>query len=154
IYTWQGGDGILEDLDDDGVYVAVLTGVSPGTYPISISAFAGDDYDVENFQITLTVISSPSPDYTWLVYILIGAIIGLGTFITLYQTHFKYPPMVRKIRKLRKKIGKGKKVKPIMITEREEIISANVQNNFEFLKTETSPSKDIEKSNKKVGEFK
>ncbi|MHA1985363.1 MAG: hypothetical protein ACW98D_01875, partial [Promethearchaeota archaeon] len=38
IYTWQGGDGILEDLDDDGVYVAVLTGVSPGTYPISISA--------------------------------------------------------------------------------------------------------------------
>jgi len=154
IYTWEGGEGILEDPDDDGVYVAVLTGVSAGTYPIVISAFAGDDYDIENFQITLTVISSPGQDYSWLVYILIGAIIGLGGFIGLYQTHFKYPPMVRKIRKLRKKIGKGKKVKPIMITKREEIINTNVRNNFELLKTETIPSEDIKKSNKKIGELK
>ncbi|MFW9823758.1 MAG: hypothetical protein ACFFE4_12520 [Candidatus Thorarchaeota archaeon] len=153
-YTWAGGDGILEDNNDDGIYVAVLQNIPTGTYPIFISAFAGDDYTVENIQITLNVISSPGPDYSWLIYILIGAIIGLGTFITLYQTHFKYPPMVRKIRKLRKKIGKGKKVKPIEITERKEIINANLHKNFRFLKTETIPSEDLKNSKTKIGEEK
>ncbi|MFX1588423.1 MAG: hypothetical protein ACFFC1_09730, partial [Promethearchaeota archaeon] len=39
------------------------------------------------------------------------------------QKHYKYPPMVRKIRKIRKKIRKSKKTKPIMITEREDLIN-------------------------------
>ena len=154
IYTWEEGEGILEDLDDNGIYTSVLPSVPTGTYPIIISAFAGDDYNIENFQITLNVISYPGPDYSWLVYILIGAMIGLGTFIGLYQTHFKYPPLVRKIRKLRKKIGKGKKGKPIMIKKREEIINTNIQNNFELLRVETTLSVDSKKLNKKIGELK
>ncbi|MFW9894849.1 MAG: hypothetical protein ACFFD7_03510 [Candidatus Thorarchaeota archaeon] len=153
-YTWSGGEGILEDYNDDGIYVAVLPNVPTGTYPIFISAFAGDGYTVDSVQITLNVISSPGPDYSLLIYILIGAIIGLGTFITLYQTHFKYPPMVRKIRKLRKKIGKGKKAKPIEITERKKIIDANLSKNIGFLRKETIPSEDIKNSKTKIGELK
>jgi hypothetical protein len=154
IYTWEGGEGILEDLDNDGIYVADLPDVSPGTYPIIISAFAGDDYNIENFQITLNVISSPGPDFSWLVYTLLGAIVGLGVVIGLYQTHFKYSPMVRKIRKLRKKIGKGKKIKPIMITKRAEIIDTNVKDSIELLRADIIASEDTIKPNKKMGELK
>lgn len=140
-YTWEGGDGILEDLDNDGIYTGVLPAVSSGTYSIIISAFAGDDYIFENFEITLNVIKLPGPDWSWLVYILIGAIVGLGTFIGLYQTHFKYPSMVRKIRKLRKKIGKDrKKIKPIDIDKREEIVVNKMQNKLELLRVEVEPT--------------
>lgn len=150
-YTWEGGDGLLEDLDNDGIYTGVLPAVSSGTYSITISAFAGDDYTFENFEVTLNVIKLPGPDWSWLVYILIGSIIGLGTFIGLYQTHFKYPPMVRKIRKLRKKIGKDrKKIKPIDIDRREEIVANSMQNKLELLRVEveTAPSEKIQKIEK------
>lgn len=40
-YTWEGGDGILTDLDNDGIYTGVIPNVPSGTYTITISAFAG-----------------------------------------------------------------------------------------------------------------
>ncbi|MFX1462354.1 MAG: hypothetical protein ACFFBF_04825, partial [Promethearchaeota archaeon] len=52
---------------------------------------------------------------------------------TLYQTHFKYPPMVRKIRKLKKKVQKTKKTKPILVKQREEIVKESIQSQTQFL---------------------
>ena len=65
-------------------------------------------------------------DLSWLVYVLVGAILGLVSIFIAYQTHFKYPQLVRKIRKLKKSVKKGRKTKPILVSKREEII----QNNF------------------------
>ena len=50
-----------------------------------------------------------SGNFSFLIYILIGAIAGLSITFTLYEKHFKFPPMVRKVRKLRRKIKKNKK---------------------------------------------
>jgi hypothetical protein len=150
-YTWQGGDGILTDLDNDGIYTGVISNVPSGTYTITISAFAGDDFELQNYQITLNVLKLPGEDWSWLVYILIGAIAGLGTFIFLYQTHFKYPPMVRKIRKLRKKVGKDKtKIKPIDIDTRENMVNTTLQEKLDIqqFQTGTAPSEKLQKIEK------
>ena len=144
-YTWSEGDGFLTDLDNDGIYTGVLPDVGSGKYTITITAFAGDDYEFQNYQITLNVLQLPGKDWSWLVYTLIGAIASLGIVILLYQTHFKYPSMVRKIRKLRKKVGKNKtKIKPIDINSRENIIKTTLQEKLEtvqFQEHATPPEK-------------
>jgi hypothetical protein len=67
-------------------------------------------------------ITEPGVDLSWLIYVLIGAIVVLVSIFGLYQKHFKYPPLVRKIRKIKKKIRKDKKIKPISLQTREELI--------------------------------
>lgn len=75
-------------------------------------------------------------EWIWVVYFLVGALIGLVGIFSIYQTHFKYPPMVRKVRKLKKKIKKGKDTKPFTINSREEIIKAKVEKNMQTLDLE------------------
>ena len=89
------------------------------------------------------------PDISWLVYTLIGAIIGIVVIIGLYQAHFKYPPLVRKIRKLRKNIRKGKKkIKSIIISKREDIIESKLQDQINIIEIETQILED------KISEYK
>ncbi len=138
-YAWAYGQGELVDPDNDGIYEIVLENVPEGTYSITITAFAGDTYDFESKEITLVVVSpttSPGADLSWLIYVLVGGIVGLVMIFTLYQTHFKYPPMVRKIRKLRKKVRKNKKTKPILIEGRESIIKTEFQNKIDATEIE------------------
>jgi len=130
-YKWAYGQGILLDPDNDGVYEADLVNVPPGTYIITITASAGDDYDFESYEVTLSVNVREGLDLTWLLIIFSSVIIGLLSVFGLYQKHFKYPPLVRKIRKLRKKVRKGKKIKPISLSKREEIVNENFKNKIE-----------------------
>ncbi|NVM37598.1 MAG: hypothetical protein HWN81_18525, partial [Candidatus Lokiarchaeota archaeon] len=130
----------LEDTDNDGTYEILLENVREGIHTITINAFAGDNYNFESYVITLVVTAptvSPGPDLSWLIYVLVGAIAGLTIVFTLYQTHFKYPPMVRKIRKLKKKVRKAKKTKPIMINKREEIIQTHLQTQIDLIDLES-----------------
>jgi len=79
--------------------------------------------------------------------------VGLGGLIigfSLYQFRFKYPPMVRKIRKLKKKIRKGKKTKLIGFNDRNEIINSNFQDSKNILKLE---QEQITKSKQVDGDF-
>ncbi|KKL85346.1 hypothetical protein LCGC14_1955650, partial [marine sediment metagenome] len=119
-YRWTYGQGVLTDYDNDGIYEADLENIPEGSYTITITASAGDDYNFESYEITISAITEPKSDQTWLIYVLFGGIIGLVSVFTLYQTYFKYPPMIRKIRKLRKKIRKGKKTKLILTSKRSE----------------------------------
>ena len=147
-YSWAYGPGELEGPDLDGVYEALLENVPVGIYPITINAFAGDNYDFESYVITLVVTrpeTSPGPDLSWLVYVLVGAIAGLTIVFTLYQTHFKYPPMVRKIRKLKKNIKKVKKTKPILVSNRDEIIDAELQNQIQIIEYDLIQPEKVEK---------
>ncbi|MFX1556683.1 MAG: hypothetical protein ACFFC9_05475 [Promethearchaeota archaeon] len=129
-FMWSYGGGRLLDPENDGIYEADLDlSVPIETYILRI--YVEDEfneyvfeYNSENgYEITLNVNARPGLDLTWLIIIFSAAIIGLISIFTAYQKHYKYPPMVRKIRKIRKKIRKSKKTKPIMITEREDLIN-------------------------------
>lgn len=79
-----------------------------------------------------------SGDFSFLIYILIGAIVGLSIVFTLYEKHFKYPPMVRKVRKLRSKIKKNKKVlKLIDISERTILLDDIYQKELQIAEIES-----------------
>ncbi|TFG13929.1 MAG: hypothetical protein EU531_09445 [Promethearchaeota archaeon] len=98
---------------------------------------------IDDVSLTLSyIIIEPDEPITegyegiWLVYVLVGAFIGLVGIFSLYQTHFKYPPMVRKVRKLKKKIKKEKAIKPFTVKSREEIINDNLEKNTQILDLE------------------
>jgi len=143
-YRWAYGQGNLTDPDNDGVYEAYISDIPEGIYTITINAYAGDDYAFQSYDITISVIPSVGEDLGWLVYSLIGGIAGLSLFFILYQTHFKYPPMVRKIRKLKKKIKKEKKLKTIPLNNRKEIVESNYKDQIKILEFEQEQFKKVE----------
>ncbi len=77
------------------------------------------------------------PDNTPVVIGLTVGIIALISFFGAYQKHFKYPPTVRKIRKLRKKIKKGRKLKPVLVSKRDSIVKSRIGNNIKIVESET-----------------
>ena len=133
-YRWVNGQGFLTDLNNDGIYETLLYNVPAGSYRININAYAGDNYDFrDDFEIVLNVIAPPGPDITIIIISLAAGVVGLSVFFVSYQKHFKYPPEVRKMRKMRKKIGKGKKLKPLTIETRENIIKSEIESNKKLL---------------------
>ncbi|MHA1914908.1 MAG: hypothetical protein ACW97V_11140, partial [Promethearchaeota archaeon] len=80
------------------------------------------------------------PDLTLLIIGLAAGALVLGIVILLYQTHFKFPPTVRKIRKLRKKIRKEKKVKPIQIKDRPSLVDDYIKKSNQILEVDNSSS--------------
>ncbi len=137
-YRWAYGQGELLDLNNTGIYEGFLENVPEGTYTITINAFKSDNYDFITKEITLIVKpteTEPGPDLSWLVYVLIGAIIGLTGIFALYQKSLKYPPLVRKIRKLKKKVRKNQKLKPILVNKRDEIINGAIQNQVDIIES-------------------
>jgi len=148
-YRWANGQGFLTDSNDDGVYEATVNNVPTGTYRISINAYAGEDYDFsDDFEIILNVVAPPGPDITIILISLAAGLVGLTTAFVLYQRHFKYPPKVRMMRKVRKKISKGKKLKPLTVYTRDNIITTELERNKEILKVEKEI---VDKINKKPG---
>jgi len=140
-YTITNLDPIPRVLtENNGIYEGTIVDPPEGLYTIKISVFASDDYEFEDFEITLNVgayVPQPQPDLGWLIYILGGAILGLVIIFTLYQTHFKYPPMVRKIRKLKKKVKKAKKTKSILVESREQTIKNSIGDRLKDLNLES-----------------
>ncbi len=101
-------------------------------FPIVITPSAGGDGGGTKIIRT--------PDNTPLVIGLTIGIVALVSILGVYQFHYKYAPMIRKIRKLKKNIRKGKKIKPLLLNTREEII----KNSFKRLEIVTKPSELIE----------
>lgn len=127
-YRWAYGQGNLTDDDNNGIYEVELTNIPAGTYEIIITASAGDDYSFDVYRITVSVEPETTPDFTILFILLAGGLVALVTAFTLYQVRFKYPPLIRKSRKLRKKISKGKKTKPVKdITTRDDLIKQHLE---------------------------
>ena len=60
-------------------------------------------------------------DYTIVIISLTVGTIGLISIFVAYQLHYRYPPIVRKIRKIKKKIKKGRKTKPLLLNKRDEL---------------------------------
>ena len=136
-YSWANGQGFLTDSNNDGIYETTLRNVPAGTYRIRINAYAGENYDFsDDFEIVLNVVAPPGPDITIIIISMAAGVVGLTTAFVLYQKHFKYPPKVRMMRKVRKKIGKGKKLKPLTVSTRDNIIAGEIERNREVLKGE------------------
>jgi len=143
-YRWAYGQGTLLDPEDDGTYVVELKNIPTGTYTITITASAGNDYNFETYEITLNVVSVTPPDFSTIFILLAGALGALVIGFTLYEVRFKYPATVRKSRKIRKKIKKGKKTKPIKnITSREDLIKDHIESNVETIQLEKKPENGI-----------
>jgi len=135
-YRWGTEQGELTDDDNDGIYEVVLSNVPTGSSIVIITAFAGDEFQFDTYEIALNVVKRTEPDLTMIIIGLSGGILSLGIAIVLYQTHFKYPPLIRKVRKLRKSITKGKKVKPLLIQDRDKLIDNNFQDTIQILTLE------------------
>ena len=109
-YTWIFGQGELLASDTDGKYEATLTNVPEGTYMITISVYAGDDYEFKSYEITLNVVRSTEENLLFLILTIVGisASVVLAAFFFAYQRILKYPKPVRKIRKFKKTLKKKK----------------------------------------------
>ena len=148
-YRWDNGQGILTDSNNDGIYEATLNNVPAGSYRISINAYIGENYDFrDDFEIVLNVIATPGPDITIIIISLTAGIVGLSVGFVLYQKHFKYPPKVRMMRKIRKKISKGKKLKPLTVNTRDNIITSEIMRIKDMFSIE---KENVDKLNKKTG---
>lgn len=145
--------GELKYSGQDNIYEDTIDNVREGVHTITISAFAGDNYDFKSYTITLVVISpttSPPPDLSWLIYVLVAGIVGLVSFFAVHQMYLKYPPMVRKIRKLKKNVKKSKRTKPIIVDKRDEIIGKELQNQIKSVDYEFIQPEEIDKVEKVI----
>ena len=150
-YSYLNSDGILTDLDNNGIYEGIIQNLPLGSHVITINAFVGDDYQVQSFQLTINAFAPPNPLFDLLVYLLIGGIVIVSSGILLYQTHFKYPPIVRKIRKLKKKIRKEKKLKELDIINRGILVSSRLTDKTTLIYEEpSSPTMKKEQLDKEV----
>ncbi len=111
---------------------------------ISIEINIKDNFQLDE-QYTISIddvylyieIREISGDFSILIYILIAVIAGLSITFTLYEKRFKYPPMVRKIRNLRKKIRKNKKILKLVDTRERTVLLDDVyQKELEIIEIE------------------
>ncbi|MFW9782234.1 MAG: hypothetical protein ACFFFB_08135 [Candidatus Heimdallarchaeota archaeon] len=128
---------------------------------LSIQVFIADNFvSDENITISIDDVSlvisyliitpnEPPIELTWLIYTLIGAIGGIVIVFGLYQGYFKYPPIVRKIKKMRRKIDKSKRTKKVLLRERDEIINNDIQEKKKMLEIEPSESNQSQTKNYK-----
>jgi len=128
-FSWSGGSGTLSDANNDGIYEAVISNIPDGSHTITISAYAGDDYSFERYEVFITVIR-PAEDILlfWILLIVSSvATVSALTYLILYQKIFKYPKPVRKVRKYRKTLRKTKNPR-VDVTAREKAFKGEYQN--------------------------
>jgi len=110
IYAWSFGTENLIDLDGDGVYEVTIDNLPVGSFTILITAFAGDEYEIEGLSITVSAII-PEAELVLsltILFIAIGITVAVGIYFYLYRTIFRFPKKVRNVRKYRKTLNKEK----------------------------------------------
>jgi len=134
-YNWIFGNGTLTDPENDGIYEVKFQNLTLGSYNIVISAQLSEDYDFKNYKITL-VVAEPSENNLFLfqIAIIIGVIVAsmVGGYLVLYWRIFRFPKVVRKIKKFSRKLDR-KKAPKIEIVSRENAF--NLKYNEELKKT-------------------
>ncbi|MFX1347837.1 MAG: hypothetical protein ACFE92_04130 [Promethearchaeota archaeon] len=131
-YTWQEGDGILTDDNNDGIYEATISNFPEGTYSIELFAFVGDDYNIDMYQIFVSATSEEEEEniiFPILFSIFLVLISGLAIYLYAYQTYLKYPKQVRKVRKYRKSLNR-KEAPKVQIIGRETAFKSYYNENL------------------------
>ncbi|MFX0058341.1 MAG: hypothetical protein ACFE8J_08585, partial [Candidatus Heimdallarchaeota archaeon] len=137
-YTWAYYQGELTDEDNDGVYEALLTNLPVGTFIVTITVYAGDDYEFERFQVTLNIVRPPENVLLFQILTIAGtaAAIGVSGYLIAYQKVLKYPKQVRKIHKFKSKLKK-KKPLAIEVSTRDELIEKYYSEEINALEKQT-----------------
>ena len=122
VVSYSGlGSGFLIDGDNDGIYEVVFENIAEGTFKIVITAFYGDNYEFESYEVTISAIR-PAGEALLILILTIAitsaALIIVG-YIYAYQKYLKYPKPVRKVRKYQKTLEKTKDPR-VNITKREK----------------------------------
>ena len=120
-YSGGLGSGILTDGNNDGVYEVVFENIAEGTFKIVITAYYGDNYEFESYEVTISSIRPAGEALliiTLTTAIIAAAVIIMG-YIYAYQKILKYPKSVRKVRKYQKTLNKTKDPK-VSIEKREK----------------------------------
>ncbi len=81
-------------------------------------------FRVSYMVFTPDPIPNPPPNYLGLTVGLAAAMVALSTVFILYQTVFKFPVYVRKIRGVRRKIRRGMKTKPLRVQSRSDQVGS------------------------------
>ncbi|KKN12216.1 hypothetical protein LCGC14_1018780, partial [marine sediment metagenome] len=118
-YSWNYGDGLLTDADNDGKYEAFFENIPEGTNSIELKAFVGDEYFTQDYEIVITTFKSEKGFPLFQILVIGSSIVvaGLTTYIVMYQKYLKYPKSVRKVRKYKRTL-KRKTAPSIRITGR------------------------------------
>jgi hypothetical protein len=131
-YRWRFGEGELTDQDGDGVYTHTLTNVPEGTHTVTVTAFAGDDYELDTLEITL--VSSRPPEEFFLIQTvaIVGIVSALGItgYLYAYQKILRYPKPVRRVKKFKKTLTKDKKP-DISVKDRKNAFNEAYQKDLE-----------------------
>jgi hypothetical protein len=144
-YTWAGEPGTFTFNETSGYYTALLSEVPEGVFDIVITAEKGPNYDFDEYVITISSTTKLSVWQLVLIYMLAAAVIALISGFGAYQLHFKYPPLVRDVRDLRRKLGKGRKTKPLLVDSKAKIMDRIFQDQ---LKNSNIKSVKVKKSGK------
>jgi hypothetical protein len=152
-YSWAFGVGFLNDTNNDGIYNHTFGGIPQGTYQMRISGYAGDNYDIMTYEITISAITpeanilatyftlysnylkaqqeSESFRRSLIISIIAGVVAGagLGGYLVLYRLYLRYPPAIRKLRKYRKSL-KRKRAPDISTSSRKEIFRDTFKESF------------------------
>ncbi|MHA1729061.1 MAG: hypothetical protein ACTSWY_10055, partial [Promethearchaeota archaeon] len=129
-YTGDLGSGTLTYNETTKYYTAQLSTIPEGEFSVYINVDKGPNYTFERLRVTITSITPINPVDIVLFYLLIAAIIALVAGFGAYQFYFKYPPMVRDLRSIKKKIRKGKvkKTSTVKTMSRSEITTEILEN--------------------------
>jgi hypothetical protein len=110
-YNFEGTEGYLIDKNGTGHYTGDFSFKEPGTYKILITVFNGYDYNIEPLELTVVVIDPNAGKDNTVAITVLGILFGVVmTGVVAYMVYFKYPKMVRMIRKVRNGLGKAKSV--------------------------------------------
>ncbi|MGQ4875212.1 MAG: hypothetical protein ACP6IY_14190 [Promethearchaeia archaeon] len=127
-YTWEFGQGELKEIEK-GKYKTIIENVPEGSHIITITVYAGDDYEFEKLEIKVNAYIPAEEAFIWNI-IMIGALIAAGaiaSYVIAYQKVLKYPKPVRKVRLFRKKFDKKKFDKYEILSKEEAIKTLYIQ---------------------------
>ncbi|NVM38539.1 MAG: hypothetical protein HWN81_23315, partial [Candidatus Lokiarchaeota archaeon] len=107
-YTWEYGEGLLTDDNNDGIYEEIFENVPVGTHSVNISAYGSDNYNFESYEIIISAFRPKQDILPYQILLIIGIIASVivGGYLYAYQRILKYPKQVRKVRKYRKTLNK------------------------------------------------
>ena len=151
-YTWNQRIFDLEDSNGDGIYEGILRNVPDGSSTITIIAFAGDEYEIKSFTITITTYTVKKDTLMFQIILILTIIItiSLATYLILYQKILRFPKQVRKVRKYRKTLRR-KSAPSGHIISREKSFKEIYKGEFDKVqKLKVSPAESVEKIQKPI----
>ena len=124
-YSWDFGEGILLDDDNDGIYETTFNIVPAGIHSVNLTAFGSEIYNFESYKLTITAVKPKSDAFLFqlLLIIAITASIIVGGYLYAYQKILKYPKQVRKVKKYLRTL-KSKSTPNIEIIDRKKAFEA------------------------------